>query len=116
MISEIDGYWFETRQISKNHVGVSVFIENPQKPRGIPNSADLFIPLRAWLTEQFISSIVKRDYSVPPPEKNFNEEKILTEGARRSAEAIRFEIVKEGLTEDEVLRLIREKSPRTNFL
>jgi hypothetical protein len=119
MISEVDGYWFEIKQINKNHVGVSVFVDNPQKPREIPNSADQFIPLRAWLTEQFLPFIVKRDCSVPPPVKTFSEEKILAECARRSAEAIRFEIVKVGLpdlvslTEDEVLRLILDKRPRT---
>jgi hypothetical protein len=118
MISEVDGYWFEIRQISKNHVRVSVFIENPQKPRGIPSSADQFIPLKAWLIEQFIPFIVTRDCSVPLPEKDFSEEKILAEGARRSAEAIRFEIVKVGipsvvtLTEDDVLHLILDKRPR----
>ena len=122
MISEVEGYWFEIRKIGQNHVGVSVFVENPQRPRGGSNTSDRFILLSTWLTEQFIPFIVTRAYSVPLPEKNFSEEKILAEGARRSAEAIRFEIVKSGLpnlvtvTEDEVLRLIQEKPPAKNLL
>ncbi len=116
MISEVEGYWFEIKTISQNHVGVSVSVENPQRPRGGSDTSDRFILLSAWLTEQFIPFIATRGYSVPPPEKKFGQEKILAEGARRSAEAIRFEIVKVGLTEDEVQQLIRAKPPATNPL
>ena len=120
MLSRVDSYWFEIGQIGKNHVGVAAFIDDPRKSLSmltqIPDPSR-FIPLRAWITERFIPSIVTRDYSVPPPEKNFHEEPILAEGASQTRDAIRFEIVKVGfrdmttVTEDEVIRLIQENPP-----
>lgn len=120
MLSRVDSYWFEIRQIGKNHIGVAAFIDDPRTSLSmltqIPDPSR-FIPLRAWITERFIPFIVTRDYSVPPPEKNFHEEPILAEGANQTRDAIRFEIVKVGfrdmttITEDEIIRLIKENPP-----
>jgi hypothetical protein len=117
MLSQIENYWFEIKQIGKNHVGVSAFTQDPRielSPLARLPDQSRFIPLRAWITEKFIPFIVQREYSVPPPEKNFHEEPLLAEGAMRTLDGIRFEIVKVGfrdmpiITEDEVLQLIRE--------
>jgi hypothetical protein len=124
MLSQVDNYWFEIRQIRKNLVGVAVFVDDPRTTLAmltqLPDPSR-FIPLRAWITEKFIPFIVTRDCSVPPPEKNFHEEPILAEGARQTKDAIRFEIEKVGfrnmatITEDEVLQLIRENPPTNHY-
>lgn len=117
---QIENYWFEVRQIGKNHIGILAFTAAP--PRGLSQLTQIpdpsrFIPLRAWITEKFIPFIVSRDYSVPPPEKNFHEDPVLAEGAIQMMDGIRFEIVKVGfrdmaaITEDEVIQLIREAPP-----
>jgi hypothetical protein len=117
---QIENYWFEVRQIGKNHIGILAFTAAP--PRGLSPLTQIpdpsgFIPLRAWITEKFIPFIVSRDYSVPPPEKNFHEDPVLAEGAIQMMDGIRFEIVKVGfrdmaaITEDEVMQLIREAPP-----
>jgi hypothetical protein len=120
MLSQVENYWFEIKQIGKNHVGVAVFTNDPRPTLSVlahlPDPSR-FIPLRAWITEKFIPFIVTRNYSVPPPEKNFHEEPILAERASQARDAIRFEIVKVGfrdmatITEGEVLQLIQENPP-----
>jgi hypothetical protein len=120
MLSQVGNYWFEVRQIGRNHVGVAAFVDDPRPTLSaltqLPDPSR-FTPLRAWITEEFIPYIVKRDYSDPPPEKNFDEEPIVAKGASQTRDAIRFEIVKVGfrdmatITEDEVMQLIRENPP-----
>jgi len=120
MLFNVENYWFEIRQIGKNHVGVSAFIDDPRtalSPLTRLSDPSRFVPLRTWITERFIPFIVTRDCSVPPPPKNFHEEAILAEGTIQTMDGIRFEVVKVGfrgmtaITEDEVMQLIRENPP-----